>query len=253
MAVVRVNYIRTGQKGENVREKAQGTLDYIGHRVGPNKEKMARQLFGPGGPLTEEQAVRRIEGAPKGTRFWRMMISPDPQTEDPQKDLDLWAIAKRTCAELEKRFQRPIDFIAAEHEHTDKKHIHSIVLLQWKERLYVPELMALIERASEASLSQRRDRELLKQHHLEQQYPQRSVDGLTDSHRPAVGMAGGRAKHMRHSRGHGRWTPPRRDCPACEVRGAMVRLNNGQYWCTHCKQVEKQQRLELQQREELSL
>jgi hypothetical protein len=124
------------------------------------------------------------------------MISPDPKTEDTEKDLDLWAVTKKTMAYLEERFNREIVFVAAEHaaDHTDKKHVHSVVLLRWKERLYVPELEALIKRATEASLSQRRDRDLLQQGQREQQAKQRSTDLQTTRNHPIIGMVGGECK-----------------------------------------------------------
>ena len=46
------NYI---QPGKNLKKRVMKSLDYMAHRVGAEKKKMERVMFGHGGPLTEEQ------------------------------------------------------------------------------------------------------------------------------------------------------------------------------------------------------
>jgi hypothetical protein len=99
MAVVKVNYIRN-RKGRPMRTIAKETLSYMECRPGENKEEMTRTFFSWGGELSEEQGMGIIDNAPKGTRFWRIMVSPDPKTEDTKKDLDLWQITKYTLSYL---------------------------------------------------------------------------------------------------------------------------------------------------------
>ena len=38
--------------------------------------------------MTRQEAYQFIDGAPKGTKFFTIIISPDPATEDTHKDLD---------------------------------------------------------------------------------------------------------------------------------------------------------------------
>jgi hypothetical protein len=235
MAVVRVNYIRNGA---NVRGRARETLGYIEQRPDKNNEKMQRTLFSWGGELSEEQAFAIIDTAPKGTRFWRIIISPDPQTEDTKKDLNLRQITKDTVSYLEKRFKRDVVFVAAEHaaDHTDKKHIHSIVLLRWEERLYVPHLLALIDSATESSLSQRFARDHVSTYLENVQQAKQKYQRNKDVTQQYVGVAGGKARHPRKAR------QPTIVCATGGVTHIVMKLKSGKQYCVTCKKVQEQSR-----------
>jgi hypothetical protein len=262
MAVVKANYIRN-RKGANMRAIAKETLGYIERRPGRQKEEMARTFFSWGGELTEEQAMGLIDFAPKGTRFWRFIISPDPKTEDVKKDLNLREITKLVIGCLEKRFHREIEFVAVEHnDHTEKKHIHSIALLRWNERLYVPELMELIETATKGALEQRvgldqnraylqNVRERAKEYaarlhtihtsHLSQRSAERSI-----------GEAGGRAKHDQSQDRNTqifsgrarriRTIRAQRSVCAKSPRHTVVTFQDGKSWCRECDRVLESER-----------
>ncbi|MBV8893783.1 MAG: hypothetical protein JO266_17750 [Acidobacteria bacterium] len=142
---VRLNYI---PRGSSAGAKARAFLGYIGERPGRDQEKAKRILFGHGGPLTPEQAEQLIREASVNTYFWRLIISPDPATEDKEKTLDLWDLTREAVLWLEKRLgtdgiPRDIPFIGAEHEHTDKRHIHAILLIkrQGREMLITPQIL----------------------------------------------------------------------------------------------------------------
>ena len=65
---------------QDVKAHAKATLGYNAHRVGKDKEKMDRVLFGNHGTLTEEQAAQMIEAITYNTYVFRMKLSPDPKT-----------------------------------------------------------------------------------------------------------------------------------------------------------------------------
>lgn len=141
MAVVKANYVKSGA-GEKGRAKA--TIRYIADRPGKDKEKTARELFGPDGKLSKEQARRMIDEAAKGTLFYRLIISPDPRREDSHKDLNLSELTIQTIAELEDRLKTSIQFAAVVHDdHAPHRHIHVLALrgvrpTSTKSSLYAP-------------------------------------------------------------------------------------------------------------------
>jgi hypothetical protein len=103
-----------------------------------------------------------IDEAGHGTIFFRIVISPDPQKEDTKRDLYLWQITEHTILTLEERLRKHVPFIAVEHnDHTDIRHVH--VLACVKARIEKPDLKALRDAATKASLNQRRERDLARE------------------------------------------------------------------------------------------
>jgi hypothetical protein len=146
--ITKLNYIKRNQF---TKTKAKQHLGYIGQRPGRAKEKMERSLFGHGGELTHEQVLQMIETAPKNTYFWRLILSPDPNSEDKEKDLDMRDLTTEAVMWLERRLKREIPFIAAEHnDHTDKRHIHAILLIQrrGREMLITPQILSEFREAA---------------------------------------------------------------------------------------------------------
>ena len=86
MAIVKANYVK---RGVGDRGRAKATIRYIQERPGKEKEKLTRALFGSDGPLSREQVYRMIDEAGRGTLFYRLVISPDPNSEDSLRDLNL--------------------------------------------------------------------------------------------------------------------------------------------------------------------
>jgi hypothetical protein len=96
-----------------------------------------------------------------------MIISPDPEKEDKEKDLDLWELTKETVRWLEQHLgkdgiPRDIPFIAAEHndhgnllpDGTPRRHIHALMLIQRKgrEMLITEETIAAMMEATKAEV-----------------------------------------------------------------------------------------------------
>ena len=242
MAVVKINYIK---RGKFAKQRAKETLGYNSRRPGKEKEKLTRFLFGHREVFTEEQAAHMIDTAPKGTIFYRVIISLDPKQEDQKKDLDIWKITRETYLAIEKKLglEGKIQFIAAEHnDHTEVRHIHSIMVMpQWLSDEQF-RLLSSVPRevATQQALFQRSVRDLI-QHYQRQKTNER-----------AIGRVGGQASHEQVPSPTRTMREPRRDCPECGASQTMVKLKSGKYWCLHCKKVAKGRRLKLKQERELS-
>jgi len=151
VAIVKANYTKSS-KG------AKASIRYIEHRPGKDGQKTYRTLFGIDGELEREEAYTMIDNAQKETKFFRFVISPDPQLEDRGKDLQLWEITTKTMLGLEERLKQTIQFVAAVHnDHVPNRHVHVIALINGK---LTPKDFALLrETATQSSLFQRRERD----------------------------------------------------------------------------------------------
>jgi hypothetical protein len=158
MAFVGTSFERRGKVGN---AKAKDTVRYIQHRTNKDKEHVMRPLFTSDGPMTRQEAYQFIDEAPKGTKFFTIIISPDPKTEDTHKDLDMRQITittMQTIAEImhTQGITTPVIWVAAIHDdHTDKNHVHALASLQG--RLDKPDVRRLIDVTTTACLEQRRE------------------------------------------------------------------------------------------------
>ena len=77
MAVVRItSYTRN-------RGAAKASIRYITHRPGKDGRVTARSLYTTDGEVTKLDAYQMIDEAKKGSVFFRIVISPDKQNEEP--------------------------------------------------------------------------------------------------------------------------------------------------------------------------
>jgi hypothetical protein len=169
MAVVKANYVKRG-RGEKGRAKA--TIRYIQHRRGRDGERVSRTLFGREGEMDRYEAYRIIDEAPKGSFFYRFVISPDPKREDRNHDLDMRDITDQTIRALEDLIdaKAPIEWIAATHaDHAPHLHTHVIAVVP--KRLYKADLEYLRHRTTRACREQRRILDLALYRQRERPYP----------------------------------------------------------------------------------
>jgi len=151
MAVVVTSYVRRGKVGN---AKAKDTVRYIQHRSGKDNERVMRPLFTNDSPMTRLDAYQFIDDAPKGTHFYTVILSPDPEKEDNYHDLDMRALTITTMQAVEEMVHTPVIWVAAVHDdHTDNNHVHALAAVN--RRLDKPELRRLIEVATAACLEQR--------------------------------------------------------------------------------------------------
>jgi hypothetical protein len=159
MAIVKATYTRA-------RKAAKRNVGYIAHRPGKNAQRGHRQLFSQDGPLTRSQAYRLIDQAPRGSVFFRFVISPDPATEDQPRDLHLRALTDETFQKLEGQTGKAVEWVAAVHDdHTPHRHIHALAVVHT--RVEKEDLEAMIEAASQTCQAQRRQLDAIKRKQLE--------------------------------------------------------------------------------------
>jgi hypothetical protein len=158
MAIMKTNYVF---KDKDERAKAKDFIRYIEHRPGKDHEKTARTLFGDAGAMGRWQAFRFIDEAPKGRYFYRIVINPDPEKEDSERDLPLRELIKATMQTLQERRDTPVAWVAAVHDdHTDKRHIHALAVV--KGRLKTEEIEALRDAATAEALLQQEARDVMR-------------------------------------------------------------------------------------------
>ena len=119
MAIVKAYFTRSS-------EKIKKTLNYIVHRPGREGEKLNRELFGNLRRRYEKKMPTGALMAGQGMTYFHLKINFHPEREDTRKDLNLRDITRQSMMALEKRLQRPIRFLAVEHnDHTPLRHIHA--------------------------------------------------------------------------------------------------------------------------------
>jgi hypothetical protein len=158
MAVVTASFVKRGKVGN---AKAKDTVRYIQHRKGKESERVWRPLFTQDSPMSRQEAYQFIDEAPKGTKFFTIIISPDPAQEDTHKDLDMRQITMTTMQALEEIMRTqgittPVNWVAAVHDdHTDKNHVHALAAIQG--RLDKPDVRRLIQVTTQACLRERQE------------------------------------------------------------------------------------------------
>ncbi|MFL5253057.1 MAG: hypothetical protein ACJ8AI_09200 [Rhodopila sp.] len=174
------------------RKAAKATLGYNETRKGKDGEDIERKLFGNTGPLIKEQAEWLIEHASKNTYFFRWILSPDPNGENGEKDLDLWQLARDGVAWLEERLKRQggIQLIGAEHnDHTGIPHIHAILLIERRGReliLNKKDIEDFRRTVHAMALNQKRQREQMQQQKAEMMLQSDSTRRLIGPHRTLI-------------------------------------------------------------------
>lgn len=157
MAIFKASYTRAGAV-------AKGNIRYIQNRPGRNGEKIIRTLYTWDGKIERADAYELIDAAPKGSYFFRLVISPDPVKEDTYQDLYLRTLTEQTMRALEDQLHTSLQWIAANHQdHAPQRHLHVLAILPRK--LTREDLFAGRSSATEAALEQRREQDRL----LEQQ------------------------------------------------------------------------------------
>src|SRR5689334_11436682 len=126
MAIVKASYTKQART-------AKASIRYIAHRPTQDGRRANRILYGIDGAMGRWQAYSIIDEAEQGSYFYRLVISPDPNAEDSQKDLFLRAITEQTMQQLADRLGTPIAWIAAEHsDHAPHRHTHAVAVVPCK-------------------------------------------------------------------------------------------------------------------------
>lgn len=200
MAIVKVKYTRS-------RPKIKAHLRYISHRPGREGEKISRRLFDLEGLSDKDQAYRLIDDAPRGSVFFKTILSPDPKREDSFKDLDLQHITRKTIRQLQEQLGKQVQFITTIHDdHAPHRHVHGILIMQG--RLSREYFKLLRDTATQEAKFQRRTLDLAREN----------------------------LKSLFRNRGEREWQPRGRSAPAktrtCPECGVL--LSKYAYECFNC-------------------
>lgn len=126
MAIVKASYTRSAKT-------AKASVRYIENRPGRNGQRIRRTLFNADGKMERGEALQVLDQAERGRYFFRLVISPDPQGEDAEKDLSLREITEKTMASLEDQFKTNLQWVAAIHaDHAPHRHVHLLAILDRK-------------------------------------------------------------------------------------------------------------------------
>ena len=137
-------------------------IRYITHRPGRDREKISRALFDNHGLSDKQHAYHMVDMAPRGTNFFKIVISPDPKREDRYNDLDLPHITRQTILQLEAQIGRHVQFIGTIHnDHTPNRHVHAVCCVQG--RLTKEDFLALRKTATHEALFQRKMRDRVRE------------------------------------------------------------------------------------------
>ncbi len=161
MAIIKASYTRKGGG-------AKASVRYIENRPGKDGAKLQRTLFTADGKMERGEAYTMIDQAAKGSYFFRLVISPDPKSEDSDKQLSLRELTEQTMQSLEDRFQHPVQWVAVIHaDHTEHRHVHAIAIVP--KRLQVQDFQRMRSAATEEALAQRRQLDLIREAHQRSQ------------------------------------------------------------------------------------
>ena len=218
MAIVKASFTRS-------RAKIKATLRYIIHRPGGKGRNSPVCYSDMTEEMSKEDAYQLID-AQKGMTYFHLKLNFHPKREDRRKDLNLQDITKQTIATLEKRLQRPIRFLAVEHnDHSPLRHIHAIVLVKLNrgERVTWQDWKACRDTATASALLERRALDAVRRAQQE-----RSLRTLYSTR--AIGMAGGKAVRTREPSVRAIF---RQACPNCGAGQEMKRYRN-EFVCRNC-------------------
>jgi len=211
-------------------QKIKKTLGYIIHRPGREGEKLTRELFEDlEESIRKEDAYRRLV-AGQGMTFFHLKINFHPEREDTRKDLNLRDITRQSIMALEERLQRPIRFLAVEHnDHTPLRHVHAIILVKLRrgERIGVEDWEACTEKATEQVALQRRALDVVMRVQKDMQQVR--------AHLPSPARFN---SHTRSTTTQKKYRFQRvlyiaHPCPKCDgvMKQPLKALRNGAKWC----------------------
>jgi len=190
----------------------------------------------------------RAEGWPR--RFWPAIFSPNLTDENPNKDLDLWELARKALKYIKAK-SPDLEFIFAQHDDTDNPHVQGLMF--FKARLEPDEIKWKIrELARGIALGQQEIKKeagmVIVRLQTMSQFLDIGKELKVSNSIPLVGMAGGRASASQSASQSARRIRKIREpaipCPNGSNH-KVVKWKNKNY-CQTCERVlEQSQGLEL--------
>jgi hypothetical protein len=115
--VVKARYSR-GAGGSD-----KGHVRYAVHRSDEQGQRQYRQVWGPDGARTKDDAYQLLDGADRSSFVYRITLSPDPREQDAGHRLDLQAWTSDVM-----RLAGSARWVAVSHEQSDHRHVHVVAV-----------------------------------------------------------------------------------------------------------------------------
>jgi hypothetical protein len=184
------------------------------------EQRVTRELFDHLSATEKRKACRAIDKAPPGTTFFRIAISPDPNAEDQDKNLNLRELTRRTFRVLKEQFpNQSVRFFGAVHGHTENRHVNLLLLLRGR---ITRKHLKLLRHAADGN-AKRQWRELVPSARANPMVRR----GKSQTRRLI------REKNPFQQRGFGirRLRMPLPKCPVCKY---PMKVEGLSFECTHC-------------------
>jgi hypothetical protein len=140
--VVKARYSR----GAGAADK--GHVRYAVHRSDELGQRAYRDVWGPDGARTKDDAYALLDGAERRDYVYRLTLSPDPHADGQRLDLPAWT---RDVM----RQVGPARWVAVAHEHSEHRHVHVVAVSP--RRLDVADFRAMRAAGDEHARDHRRE------------------------------------------------------------------------------------------------
>ncbi len=142
--VVKARYSR----GAGAAEK--GHVRYAVHRSDELGQRQYREVWGPDGARTKDNAYALLDGADRQSYVYRLMLSPDPRSQDQGHRLDLREWSREVMQQA-----GPAKWVAVTHEQSDHRPVHMVAVMP--RRLDVEDFRAMRAAGDEHARANERD------------------------------------------------------------------------------------------------
>jgi hypothetical protein len=153
-AVVKARY---GRGAKSV-DAAKAHVRYMAHRPDEWGNRQYRELWGAEDrKLDKAAAYEDLDRAGgDGSYLYRLVLSPDPRTQDADQALDLHAWSESVMDEVEAEHPG-VRWFAVEHEDKEHRHVHVVALM--RDRLDVDDFRQMRAAADANASGQHRQRD----------------------------------------------------------------------------------------------
>src|SRR5215213_2874043 len=205
-----------------IRKAAKATIRYIMHRPNERGERVTRGLFGSDGLMERYHGYWMIDDAPKGSTFYRVALSPDPNKEDADKDLDLEWMTLVAMRSMKEKLEKDAQFVAAVHDdQTAVRHVNALVVMPGRlSKKDFREFPQLLKRAALA--------EVRLQRQTMDPEPEQTLSVQTDRFVPSSFQT--ESTNVRFSK----LPPILHTCPSCGPTQSLWKIADDQYKCPSC-------------------
>jgi hypothetical protein len=240
MAIVKATYTK-------LHKAIKASVAYYTTRPTRAGTRGQRILFGKDGRLSKKDVETMLRRMPKGTYFYRIVLSPDPKSEDRDRMLSLESLTRRALSAFAQKKRRDLlDYAAVCHtDHTPHRHVH--VVACFEKKLTRSDLFTLCTLTTRLALGLRIDEPIMEPTPVSTpRYNGVSAAKRATKHRSSPK----RSDVVFHLKGG--IAPSRKQQAACTLCGQSAKLvwQFGALRCSNCGFAVKRQPTKLVQREQ---